>query len=139
METIDLEIERAIQAFHPAWLDALTAGISWIGFPPPGNGTVQIWGASFPNDAANAICFPSGDHVGRPVTSAAVVSWAICLSTIVTTASSAGLPGSRFAMAMTLPSGDQAGPLLIELPLVSWTGSLPGSTSQIWGLPSATR
>jgi membrane-associated phospholipid phosphatase/outer membrane protein assembly factor BamB len=34
METIDLEIERAIQAFHPAWLDALTNASSWIGFPP---------------------------------------------------------------------------------------------------------
>ena len=34
METIDLEIERAVQAFHPPWLDALTNAISWIGFPP---------------------------------------------------------------------------------------------------------
>jgi membrane-associated phospholipid phosphatase/outer membrane protein assembly factor BamB len=34
MEAIDLQIERAIQAFHPPWLDALTNAISWIGFPP---------------------------------------------------------------------------------------------------------
>jgi membrane-associated phospholipid phosphatase len=34
METIDLEIERAIQAFHPPWLDTLTNAIGWIGFPP---------------------------------------------------------------------------------------------------------
>jgi undecaprenyl-diphosphatase len=31
---IDVEIERAVQAYHPAWLDTLTDAISWLGFPP---------------------------------------------------------------------------------------------------------
>lgn len=31
---MDVAIERAVQVFHPAWLDTLTDGVSWVGFPP---------------------------------------------------------------------------------------------------------
>jgi membrane-associated phospholipid phosphatase len=31
---LDIQIERAVQAFHPPWLDTLTDAISWLGFPP---------------------------------------------------------------------------------------------------------
>ncbi|MCA1644910.1 MAG: phosphatase PAP2 family protein [Chloroflexi bacterium] len=32
--TVDVAIERAVQSFHPAALDTLTADVSWVGFPP---------------------------------------------------------------------------------------------------------
>jgi undecaprenyl-diphosphatase len=35
--SIDVDVERAIQAFHPPWLDTLTTWISWVGFPPQSN------------------------------------------------------------------------------------------------------
>jgi membrane-associated phospholipid phosphatase len=31
---IDIDSERAVQSFHPTWLDTLTQAISWLGFPP---------------------------------------------------------------------------------------------------------
>jgi hypothetical protein len=31
---IDLGISQAVQAYHPGWLDAATATLSWTGFPP---------------------------------------------------------------------------------------------------------
>jgi membrane-associated phospholipid phosphatase len=34
---LDIQIARAVQAFHPPWLDTLTDAISWLGFPPQSN------------------------------------------------------------------------------------------------------
>ena len=34
---LDVDIERAVQAFHPAWLDTFADAVSWIGFPPQSN------------------------------------------------------------------------------------------------------
>ncbi|HEV7664556.1 MAG TPA: phosphatase PAP2 family protein [Chloroflexota bacterium] len=31
---VDIDVERAVQAYHPAWLETLTEAISWLGFPP---------------------------------------------------------------------------------------------------------
>jgi membrane-associated phospholipid phosphatase len=30
----DVAISHAVQAFHPSWLDTVTAALSWTGFPP---------------------------------------------------------------------------------------------------------
>lgn len=35
--SIDVQIERAIQAFQSDWLDTLTAAIGWVGFQPQSN------------------------------------------------------------------------------------------------------
>src|SRR5579859_639548 len=32
--SFDVQLEQAVQTFHPAWLDTLTSAISFLGFPP---------------------------------------------------------------------------------------------------------